>query len=260
MKKKSPSNFQRKTRNRSSYETLRPVVYETSGIIQIKKNFPDTISFWIAAYFRFEVTTSQSSQKVQHRDLSLFCDFMIADSGSDDRSLWSPRLSKAFADHLKKTRRTDRKRGFSDRTVNRILAHMKTFSRWIHKLKPFPLGDPMAKIKLLPVANGLEIERAISASERRRLLDAADLLPVVGGRSGDRNRYRDQERPQRKGYRAWRNRAIIVTPKLQKSEGFRVKASEGEDVVLYFEAPATRNLRSSGFPVGETTWQNRPHP
>ncbi len=37
-------------------------------------------------------------------------------------------------------------------------------------------------------------------------------------------------------------------------------ASEGEVVVLYFESSATQNLKSSGFPEGETTWQNRPHP
>jgi len=48
------------------------------------------------------------------------------------------------------------------------------------------------------------------------------------------------------------------TPTLQKSEGFRVKASEGEVVVLYFKPSATQNLKSSGFPEGETTWQNRP--
>ncbi len=41
-------------------------------------------------------------------------------------------------------------------------------------------------------------------------------------------------------------------------EGFRVKASEGEVVVLYFKPSATQNLKSSGFPEGETTWQNRP--
>ena len=49
-------------------------------------------------------------------------------------------------------------------------------------------------------------------------------------------------------------------PTLQKPEGFRVKASEGEVVVLYFKPSATQNLKSSGFPEGETTWQNRPHP
>jgi hypothetical protein len=35
---------------------------------------------------------------------------------------------------------------------------------------------------------------------------------------------------------------------LQKPEGFRVKATEGEDVVLYFEPSATQNLKFSGFP------------
>ena len=42
----------------------------------------------------------------------------------------------------------------------------------------------------------------------------------------------------------------IETPTLQKSEGFRVKAPEGEVVVLYFELSATQNLKSSGFPSG----------
>jgi hypothetical protein len=40
------------------------------------------------------------------------------------------------------------------------------------------------------------------------------------------------------------------TPTLQKPEGFRVKASEGEVVVLYFESSATQDLKSSGFPEG----------
>jgi integrase len=41
--------------------------------------------------------------------------------------------------------------------------------------------------------------------------DAADLLLTVGGRSKDRKRYKRGERPQRKGYRPYRNRAIIYT-------------------------------------------------
>jgi integrase len=63
----------------------------------------------------------------------------------------------------------------------------------------------------MPVGTGLEVERAISPAERRRILDAADSLPLLGGRSKDRNRYRGQERPVRKGYRAFRNRAIVYT-------------------------------------------------
>jgi integrase len=91
------------------------------------------------------------------------------------------------------------------------MAHLKTFSKWIHRLRPFPLGDPMEKIKLQPLGTGLEVERALTPAERRKILDAADLLVEVGGRSKDRSRYRGLDRPKRKGYRALRNRAIVYT-------------------------------------------------
>ena len=74
-----------------------------------------------------------------------------------------------------------------------------------------PLDNPMAKLKLMPVGTGLEVERAITPAERRRILDAADTLPILGGRSKDRHRFRDKKRPMRKGYRLLRNRAIIYT-------------------------------------------------
>jgi hypothetical protein len=45
--------------------------------------------------------------------------------------------------------------GYSDRIVNRIMDHLKTFAKWIRRLKPFPLNKPMVKIKLLPVGGGL---------------------------------------------------------------------------------------------------------
>jgi integrase len=69
----------------------------------------------------------------------------------------------------------------------------------------------MTKMKLMPIGNGLDIERAISPAERRRILDSADTLPIVGGRSKDRHRFRDKERPMRKGYRPFRKRAIVYT-------------------------------------------------
>jgi hypothetical protein len=43
-------------------------------------------------------------------------------------------------------------------------------------------------------------------------------------------------------------RSNQFTPTVQKPEGYRVKASEGEVVVLYFEPSVTQNLKSSGFP------------
>jgi integrase len=70
----------------------------------------------------------------------------------------------------------------------------------------------MSRIKAIPVTNSLEIERALTTGERRRLLDASDLLLQIGGLSKSRRRYAgEKERPRRKGYRPYRNRAIIYT-------------------------------------------------
>lgn len=183
---------------------------KAGALIRIPQGMPDTISWWAEQYFRFEVTTTSSSQKVQQRDLSLFVNYMIEEEGSDKRIVWSPRLSKAFQVYLRNSV-LDGKRRWSDRTVNRIMAHLKTFARWIHKLRAFPLGNPMEKIKLQALGTGLEVERALTPAERRKVLDAADLLVEIGGRSRDRSRYRGTERPKRKGYRALRNRAIIYS-------------------------------------------------
>jgi integrase len=182
----------------------------SGAVIRVPEQIPDTVSWWAEQYFQFEVTTSSSSRKVQQRDLGLFVGYMNVVEKTDHRINWSPRLSKAFQEHLKSAV-IDGKRHWSDRSINRIMAHLKTFARWIHKLRPFPLGNPMEKIKLQALGTGLEVERALTPAERRKVLDAADLLVEIGGRSRDRSRYRGTERPKRKGYRALRNRAIIYT-------------------------------------------------
>ena len=166
------------------------------AIIEVKKDFPDRISFWLEAYFRFEVNTSQASQKIQKRDLGLFLSFMLETEGRDERCFWTPRLSRAFKDYLRSTLTRNDRRRWGDRTINRILAHLKTFSKWVHKLRPFPLGDPTAKLKLIPEGSSLEIERAITKGERRRILDApptrswssaaAPVIAAATARAGER--------------------------------------------------------------------------
>jgi hypothetical protein len=173
----------------------------------------DSLAGWLEAYFAVEVTTAASSRAVQRRDLTRFVRFMQAEEGSDERSLWTSRLSRAFLDALRNEVDEEGKRRFSDRTIARIAAHLKTFAKWIHSLRPFRLGNPTEKLKTVLSGPGLEIERALTERERRKLLDAADHLPVLGGRSRDRRRCKNtefaDERPRRKGYRPWRNRAIV---------------------------------------------------
>lgn len=193
-----------------------------NNLIQLQNGFPDTLEFWKNAYFEFEVTTSENSQKVQKRDIALLIEFIKEHESNISREAWTPRLSKAFAEYLKNFVIESGKRRFNDKTINRIIAHNKTFAKWINKLRSFPLGNPMEKLKLLPIGTGLEIERAFTPQERGKILDTADFLLITGGLSKDRNRYKNKgfERlgssqgrhaPKRKNYRPYRNRAIVYT-------------------------------------------------
>jgi hypothetical protein len=105
------------------------------------------------------------------------------EEGTDQRLAWTPRLARAFQQHLRQTLTPEGHRAWSDKTIQRILAHLKTFATWVHTHQPFPLGHPMAAIKLPALGTGLERDRTLTAAERRRLLDAADLLLAIGGRS-----------------------------------------------------------------------------
>lgn len=165
---------------------------------------------WIEAYFAVEVTTLDSSRKVQRRDLELFVRFFEGETKSTAIDNWTPRLSQAFLNSLRGTVKQSGGRQWNDRTINRVLAHIKTFSKWVEKVRPFALGDPMEKVRTVAAASLLSIERALTPTERRRILDAADLLPKTGGRSKDRSRFQGEgERPVRKTFRPFRNRAVV---------------------------------------------------
>ncbi len=171
----------------------------------------DDLRRWAEIYFETQVTTSPRSQKEQKRDLSLFLRFMEQKAGNTHRSSWSPRVTRDLLTALQNTVKDDGSRKWSDRTINRMSAHLKTFAKWIHQHRPFPLGQPMEKIKMLSVGNKLVIERALTKQDRNRILDAADQLLQVGGRSRDRHRNGGANPPQRKNFRPYRNRAIVYT-------------------------------------------------
>lgn len=125
---------------------------EISAQIVSRKNMllsADTISQWRDMYFDFQVTTNLDSQKVQRRDIERFIDFILHEVGNDHVVSWTPRNSSAFVIKLQKVIKEDGSRQWNDKTINRVVAHLKTFSKWIHKHKPFVLGDPMEKVKTL---------------------------------------------------------------------------------------------------------------
>ena len=70
-------------------------------------------------------------------------------------------MARAFQQLLRQTLTPEGRRAWSDKTIQRILAHLKTFATWVHTHQPFPLGHPMAAIKLPTLGTGLEVDRAL---------------------------------------------------------------------------------------------------
>jgi hypothetical protein len=125
-----------------------------------------------------------AAQQVQHRDLGLFLCSLQSEEGTDQRLAWTPRLARTFQQPLRQTWTPEGHRAWSDKTLQRLLAPLKTFATWGHTHSPCPLGPPMAAITLSALGTGREVDRARTAAERRRLLAAAALLLVLDALDG----------------------------------------------------------------------------
>jgi len=166
---------------------------------------------WANLFFEKKSTASNKTKKMQKRYLRLFFSFLEKETGNTFCDSWTPRLAKSFQLSMQNTFNEDGSRVWSDRTINNVQNLIKPFANFVHENRPFPLGSPLSKVKKIPVSNQLEIERAITKQERNRILDSADQLVFVGGRSRDRQRSKGARPPQRKTFRPFRNRAIIYT-------------------------------------------------
>ena len=203
---------------------------------QIQGQSSDTLSQWEGLYFSHETTTRPNTEKQQRRVIRLFIGYVLSATGSEERSGWTPRLSKDFLSHLKGFTKgatpkeelpnkykasgysdTEAKeRRWGDSSIRVFIAHIKAFSKWVDRMtlspttpfEPWILGDPMRKIENSNGVTRLKIEKALTPQEVSRLLSACDELLIVGGISKDRKRHGARP-PQRKGYRPYRNRALI---------------------------------------------------
>ena len=181
-----------------------PAVLDVAGL---------SLARWWEVYHGLAVAVAESSRKAQAGDFRKFLAWFSRETGGDHVEHWTPRIAKDFQTFMRTLQKEKGGRAYSDSTCDRATATLRPFAAWVHKHRPFPLGQPMAKIKNLRRGNNrLDLERALTKTEYRNLLDAADRLPVTGGRSKDRRRgagAAPHERPRRKDFRPLRNRAII---------------------------------------------------
>lgn len=143
--------------------------------LELRPPDPDSLAQWIALYYRVHVAgASPRTEQAKRRDLEQFAAFFLGALGHDRVDGWTPAVTRAFLAELRTTRSSQSGLPYKPATVNRVLATVRHFSRWLHKTRPLLAGPPFAGVKALaletPAWNGLssrDVLRLRAACEQR---------------------------------------------------------------------------------------------
>ncbi len=153
-----------------------------------------SLIFWAERYWRTKVAGSAAGTvHAKKQDLELFLTFFSAVVGSFEADYWTPSLSKSFKSWLQKSspRKPARKHksAYAPTSVNRILATLRHFARFVAEHRPFEAGNPFDGVKDLAVSRpewkGLE---QIDLMRLRAALDQLTRLATKKGQMPLRNR------------------------------------------------------------------------
>ena len=150
-----------------------PSGYEANKILA--REIGDSLAAWAGLYFALNVAGgSRATEAAKRRDLERFLGFFHAEVGHDKVDGWTPAVSRRFQKSLEHTVSAKTGERLRTATVNRTVATVRHFGRWLHKKRPLLAGDPMAGVKDVvsdpPDWNGLtarQVMRLKSACEQR---------------------------------------------------------------------------------------------
>lgn len=146
--------------------SITPLKHPSYMIDKISKN-SDTVSnnndsliFWMNRYFSHEVFGGKDKTVLaKKKDVQKFLSFFFSHLSVDHIDSWTVSVTKAFLSHLQSTPSPITGNILKPTTINRILATLKHWSRWIERFRPFLSGSPFKDIQDLlqedPSWNGL---------------------------------------------------------------------------------------------------------
>ncbi len=149
---------------------------------------PDSLIQWTGLYMRIHVAGgSKRTEQAKTRDLDRFLRFFASEIGHDHVDGWTPSATKTFQRALESTVVEKTGKPYSATTINRVLATLRHFGRWLHGCRPLLAGSPFEGVRDLqtdePEWNGLtgrQILRLKSACEQRLgLCTRADQNPLL---------------------------------------------------------------------------------
>lgn len=130
---------------------------------------------WVHLYTQVHVKGApEKTEQAKTHDLNKFLDFYQLEVGQDQVDSWTPAVTKHFQKRLTKTISPRTQKTYDPNTINRIMATIRHFGRWLHSQRPLLAGDPLANVKDIqtdaPDWNGVSprnLMRLKSACEQR---------------------------------------------------------------------------------------------
>lgn len=108
----------------------------------------DSLTVWSQIYFAINVKGApEKTLKAKTADMEKFLQFFQLEYGHDHADTWTPAISRGFQRELRETILDDTGRTYAPTTVNRIIATVKHFGRWLHNQRPLLAGDPFVGVK-----------------------------------------------------------------------------------------------------------------
>lgn len=150
---------------------------ELEGKPSLQPNDPDHLGPWIALYLAVHVVGGPSkTTEAKTNDLRRFYTWYEHILGHDLVDAWTPSVTKTYRIHLTDTiQRTGRP--FAPATVNRHLATLRTFVRWLNGRRPLLAGDPM--VDVTDVNINFSAWRGLTDVELARLRSAVDQRKAI---------------------------------------------------------------------------------
>ncbi len=169
-------------KNGSSLVTLNPVESSADALLPSKNR--DSLVAWFELYMGIEVGSPETNTfRAKKGDLQKFVEYLLDSAGTDHPDQWTKSLTEAFLRHLRK------KQGLAASTVNRVLATLKHSAQWIHRQRPFLVGNPCELVR--PIDDDDPEWRGLEDIQVNRLRSAVEQLVHLKTRASQRP-YRDQ--------------------------------------------------------------------
>lgn len=153
-----------------------------------KLNNKDSLPVWTQGYFQAHVVGAPvKTQQAKHSDLEKFLQFFKTEVGHYHIDGWTPVVTKQFQQSLLKTLSPITGKFYQEATVNRVLATVRHFGRWIHNQRPLLAGNPvqgMLDIQVdAPDWNGLTQQQVVylktACEQRIKTCQRADQNPLL---------------------------------------------------------------------------------